>query len=378
MSSKVNIEKDVNLEFLLKEYSKGIVDLFDSILNAEIKKELVVLIKRELSNWILYYKELFPHSVNKKLVESLYKEDPKEVEKLFNYVIKNYKIYKDAYIWILKHFKTYSIELSYSDSDLLANLIKILTDSVIKINNKNNSVASKRIYKMVINLLVKDGYLKSVLEYVRDEELAKRVYMTCFYVKDFPPKDLLDIKSIIRQLFDSVEFEDEKMQLAGERMEIGFLTILSSLNKKQKELKHLKEVEIPENSKEIGKARELGDLKENAEYHSAKEKQQFLTKRLNSLMLEIENAKVIDTKDLQSSVVGFGTKVIILNEVTGKDESYLILGPWESNPDEGIISYKSPFGENLLDSREGDSLNFIINNTNFKYFVKKIEPIKFS
>lgn len=378
LSSKVNIEKDVNLEFLLKEYSKGIVDLFDSILNAEIKKELVVLIKRELSNWILYYKELFPHSVNKKLVESLYKEDPKEVEKLFNYVIKNYKIYKDAYIWILKHFKTYSIELSYSDSDLLANLIKILTDSVIKINNKNNSVASKRIYKMVINLLVKDGYLKSVLEYVRDEELAKRVYMTCFYVKDFPPKDLLDIKSIIRQLFDSVEFEDEKMQLAGERMEIGFLTILSSLNKKQKELKHLKEVEIPENSKEIGKARELGDLKENAEYHSAKEKQQFLTKRLNSLMLEIENAKVIDTKDLQSSVVGFGTKVIILNEVTGKDESYLILGPWESNPDEGIISYKSPFGKNLLDSREGDSLNFIINNTNFKYFVKKIEPIKFS
>ncbi|WNY68365.1 transcription elongation factor GreA [Borreliella lusitaniae] len=375
---KVNIEKNVNLESLLKEYSKGIVDLFDSILNAEIKKELVVLIKRELSNWILYYKELFPHSVNKKLVESLYKEDPREVEKLFNYVIKNYKIYKDAYIWILKHYKTYSIELSYSDSDLLANLIKILTDSVIKINNKNNYVASKRIYKMVINLLVKDGYLKSVLEHVRDEELAKRVYMTCFYVKDFPPKDLLEIKSIIRQLFDSVEFEDEKMQLSGERMEIGFLTILSSLNKKQKELKHLKEVEIPENSKEIGKARELGDLKENAEYHSAKEKQQFLTKRLNSLMLEIENAKVIDTKDLQSSVVGFGTKVVILNEITGKDESYLILGPWESNPDEGIISYKSPFGENLLDSKEGDSLNFIINNTNFRYVVKKIEPIKFS
>lgn len=378
LSSKVNIEKDVNLESLLKEYSKGIVDLFDSILNAEIKKELVILIKKELGNWILYYKELFPHSVNKKLVESLYKEDPKEVEKLFNYVIKNYKVYKDAYIWILKHSKTYSIELSYSDADLLVNLIKILTDSVIKINNKNNSVASKRIYKMVINLLVKDGYLKSVLECFRDEELAKRVYMTCFYVKDFPPKDLLEIKSIIRQLFDSVEFEDEKMQLAGERMEIGFLTILSSLNKKQKELKHLKEVEIPENSKEIGKARELGDLKENAEYHSAKEKQQFLTKRLNSLMLEIENAKVIDTKDLQSSVVGFGTKVVILNEITGKDETYLILGPWESNPDEGIISYKSPFGENLLDSKEGDSLNFIINNTNFRYFVKKIEPIKFS
>ncbi|APS98358.1 transcript cleavage factor [Borreliella mayonii] len=378
LSSKVNIEKDVNLESLLKEYSKGIVDLFDSILNAEIKKELVVLIKKELSNWILYYKELFPHSVNKRLVESLYKEDPREVEKLFNYVIKNYKIYKDAYIWILKHSKTYSIELSYSDSDLLSNLIKILTDSVIKINNKNNSVASKRIYKMVINLLIKDGYLKSVLGCMRDEELAKRVYMTCFYVKDFPPKDLLEIKSIIRQLFDSVEFEDEKMQLAGDRMEIGFLTILSSLNKKQKELKHLKEVEIPENSKEIGKARELGDLKENAEYHSAKEKQQFLTKRLNSLMLEIENAKVIDTKDLQSSVVGFGTKVVILNEFTGKDESYLILGPWESNPDEGIISYKSPFGENLLDSREGDSLNFVINNTNFRYVVKKIEPIKFN
>ncbi|QFP42166.1 transcription elongation factor GreA [Borrelia miyamotoi] len=373
---KVNIEKDINLEVLLREYSKNIVDLFDSILNAEIKKELVSLIKEELIDWVDYYKQLFPYYINKKLIDSLYKEDVKEIEQLFNYVIKNYKIYKDAYIWILKHYTAYSLNLDYSDSELLVSLIKILTGSVVKINNKNNSVANKRIYKMVINLLIKDKYLNIVLSKVMDEELAKRVYMTCFYIRDFPPKDLLHIKSAIRTVFGDIEFEDEKMQFAGDKVEIGFLTILSSLSKKQKELQYLKDVEIPENSKEIGKARELGDLKENAEYHSAKERQQFLTKRLNFLMSEIDVAKVVDTKELQSSVVGFGTKVTMINKDTEKEEFYLIFGPWESNPDEGIISYKSPFGENLLDAKEGDNLDFVINNTHFRYHVKKIEPAK--
>ena len=373
---KINIEKDINLEVLLREYSKNIVDLFDSILNSDIKKELVSLIKEEMIDWVGYYKQLFPYYINKKLIDSLYKEDVKETEQLFNYIIKNYKVYKDAYIWILKHYTTYSVNLDYSDSELLVNLIKILTDSVVKINNKNNSVANKRIYKMVINLLIKDRYLNIVLGKVMDEELAKRIYMTCFYIRDFPPKDLLYIKSAIRTVFGDIEFEDEKMQFAGEKVEIGFLTILSSLSKKQKELQYLKDIEIPENSKEIGKARELGDLKENAEYHSAKERQQFLTKRLNLLMSEIDVAKVVDMKELKSSVVGFGTKVTMLNEDTGKEEFYLIFGPWESNPDEGIISYKSPFGENLLDAKEGDSLNFMINNTHFRYHVKKIEPAK--
>ncbi|AFI30917.1 transcription elongation factor GreA [Borrelia crocidurae] len=373
---KINIERDINLEVLLKEYSKSIVDLFDAILNADIKKELISLIKEELVDWVAYYKQLFPCYVNKKLIDSLYKEDIKETEHLFNYVTKNYKMYKDAYIWILKHYTSYSLNLDYSDAELLVNLIKILTDSVIKINNKNNSVANKRIYKMVSNLLIKDKYLSIVLSNVMDEELAKRIYMTCFYIRDFPPKDLIHIKTAIRTVFGNIEFEDEKMQVSGDKVEIGFLTILSSLSKKQKELQYLKDVEIPENSKEIGKARELGDLKENAEYHSAKERQQFLTKRLNTLMSEIDVAKVIDIKELQSSVVGFGTKVTMINKDTELEESYLIFGPWESNPDEGIISYKSPFGENLLDSREGDSLDFVINNTHFQYYVKKIEPAK--
>ncbi|QMU98940.1 transcription elongation factor GreA [Borrelia sp. A-FGy1] len=376
LALKINIEKDINLEVLLREYSKDIVDLFDSILSSEIKKELVSLIKEELANWVFYYKRLFPYSVNKKLIDALYKEDIGETEQLFNYIIKNYKIYKDAYIWLLKHHNSYSLNLAYTDSELLINLVKILADSIIKINNKNNSVSNKRIYKMVINLLIKDKYLSTSLSEIMNEELAKRLYMTCFYIKDFPPKDLLAIKTSIRTVFDNIEFEDEKIQMSGDKAEVGFLTILSSLNRKQKELQYLKDVEIPENSKEIGKARELGDLKENAEYHSAKERQQFLTKKMNSLMLEIDMAKVIDTKELQSSVVGFGTKVIIFNKDTEKEESYLIFGPWESNPDEGIISYKSPFGENLLDAKEGDHLDFVINETHFRYCVKKIEAAR--
>jgi transcription elongation factor GreA len=156
----------------------------------------------------------------------------------------------------------------------------------------------------------------------------------------------------------------------------GFYTTSESYDKKQKRLQHIISVEVPENSKEIGEARELGDLKENAEYKAAKERQVNLSNTVTKLKEDIEKAQVLSMDDIDDSVIGFGTKVMLKNEESEEQEEYTIMGPWESDPSNQVLSYMSPFGGELSGHKEGDTFEFTINNKKYKYTVEKIEPVK--
>jgi transcription elongation factor GreA len=146
---------------------------------------------------------------------------------------------------------------------------------------------------------------------------------------------------------------------------------------KKQQLEQLVSVEIPANSKEIGEAIALGDLSENAEYKAAKERQGMLNTMTTRLQEEIGRAQIFDPTTLTTIRVSFGTTVTLKNELDNKNETYTILGPWESNPDQGIISYMSPFGNALLNGKEGDTLVFVINERDCKYTIKKITAAKF-
>ena len=92
------------------------------------------------------------------------------------------------------------------------------------------------------------------------------------------------------------------------------------------------EVDVPQNQKEIAFALSLGDLRENAEYKAAKEKQDELNAKVGKLKNELEKAQIFDKSTVTTSKISFGTKVNLLNELTGTKETYTILGPWESDP----------------------------------------------
>ncbi|MCF0241172.1 MAG: GreA/GreB family elongation factor, partial [Treponema sp.] len=122
--------------------------------------------------------------------------------------------------------------------------------------------------------------------------------------------------------------------------------------------------------------REKGDLKENAEYKAAKEKQHMLSLDLTRLQSELKRAVVFDPTTLTTSVVSFATTVTITDNETGKDEKFTILGPWESDPDNGIISYMSPFGNAIMDKKEGDVCVFTINEHKYNCTIKEITAAK--
>lgn len=125
-----------------------------------------------------------------------------------------------------------------------------------------------------------------------------------------------------------------------------------TLAAKRKELSTILSYEIPEAAQRIDAARELGDLKENAEYHAAKDYQKLLMQRAAELEDLISRARVVDNRDAAPDVSRFGTKITIKSGDVIRDVS--ILGIWEADPSQNIISYQTPFGSQLLGRRVGD------------------------
>jgi transcription elongation factor GreA len=132
--------------------------------------------------------------------------------------------------------------------------------------------------------------------------------------------------------------------------------------------------EVPANSKDIEFALSLGDLRENAEYKAAKEKQEHLNTQIAKLKEEIDRAQLFDPHSINTSRVSFGTKVILFNETKNHQEEYTVLGPWESDPENDIISYLSPFGNMILNKTVDERFEFAINNERVTYLVKEILP----
>ncbi|MFP6148577.1 transcription elongation factor GreA [Helicobacter pylori] len=128
-------------------------------------------------------------------------------------------------------------------------------------------------------------------------------------------------------------------------------------NKICAELKQLKEVERPNIVKEIDIARGHGDLKENAEYHAAKEKQRFIEARIVDLSEIVANAQVIDPSALAHNKVSFGSTIKILNLDNDKEFSYTIVGSVESDPAKGLISFGSPIAKSLIGKSKGDAVS---------------------
>ncbi|PAF42259.1 transcription elongation factor GreA [Helicobacter sp. 11S03491-1] len=144
------------------------------------------------------------------------------------------------------------------------------------------------------------------------------------------------------------------------------------------ELKNLKEIERPNIIKEIDIARGHGDLKENAEYHAAKEKQLFIEARINDLSQILSNAQVIDPQTLAHNKVSFGSTVKIRNLDNDKEFIYTIVGSTESNPSCGLISFGSPIAKSLIGKIQGDEVTISLPNGEndfeiLEIFYKKIE-----
>ena len=130
----------------------------------------------------------------------------------------------------------------------------------------------------------------------------------------------------------------------------------STFEKLSQELEQLKNEERAKVAKIIDEARELGDLKENAEYHAAKERQGLMEARISELTDIIGRAQVIDPSTLAHERVSFGSTVLLTDQETDEEIKYTIVGVQESDPSNGLISIESPLAKAILGKEEGDEV----------------------
>jgi len=152
------------------------------------------------------------------------------------------------------------------------------------------------------------------------------------------------------------DFDESAKAAAADLDEEVLYVTTESLQRKQGELQHLRSVEIPKNSHEIGEAASLGDLSENAEYEAAHHRQRILFKRAEELQKEIERARPIDPGWVRTDRVWPGTRFQARDVRTGEIVTYAILGAWDGRPEENVLSYLTPAAQKFLRRRVGEKV----------------------
>ena len=190
--------------------------------------------------------------------------------------------------------------------------------------------------------------------------------------------DELTRKSLMARIIKLVpEIQD---LLMGREQEVEETLIVSeeSLAERKAAYDKLIKEEIPQNREDIKIARSYGDLRENFEYKSAKEYQRVLMKRQGDWEKDLKIAQPTDFSDPDTSKVSIGT-IVQLEPSDGSGESltYTVLGAWDSDPDQGIIAYLSERGNEILDKKIGEEVEFPLGDGETKHYkITKIDPFR--
>ena len=266
-------------------------------------------------------------------------------------------------LWVIKFRKLTKFE------DLLSELItpRFLTAVFSAIDYESLQNATSRRIPLAEILsddkeLLRDMLAKGSAENAKDlaqalilnpgfEDLSKRSLLARF-IKLFP-----EIQEII-------EGGDSSSSSSGSvATDDSLIVSQSSYDRKIADLDELNKEKIPANSQAIEAARELGDLRENAEYQMAKDEQKILLARQSELQTDLMRAKPTDFSDAPIDGVGIGSIVELSDINSGEKQKYTILGAWDGDPDNNILSYLTPLGQKLLGKKVGDLVETEVENT---------------
>ena len=153
----------------------------------------------------------------------------------------------------------------------------------------------------------------------------------------------------------------------------GLVVSQKSFDLAKAEYEELISVKIPENKEAIATAREHGDLKENSEYKMARQDQDILLSRKNELEVDLSRARVTDFSEATLDNVGIGSVVTLKEGSSGNMRPYSILGAWDSDPDNDVLSYKTPLAQSIIGKKVNDSVQTSIGGNDETWTILKIE-----
>lgn len=342
--------------------------------NTHLKADFLECIKM-LPDWNAQYIRLFPTVLDMKLINELINAGfTADVQKLAKTSFEAFKDYRETVLFFfekcqdLEWFK--SAGIAYEKQ--LITLINVIELTFREINNHVNTTENKKINKKATELLFDNDTIFTYM-FSKGEDTVKKMYTLIDDIADIDPSYKSTARNKILEKYPDFKFRVTEEKLSQPK---GMIVTSKKLAEKKAEIDDIKNVQLEKNKVELADAKAKGDLKENAEYQAAKETKHQLELRLSKLQEELNRAVIFDPTTSTTAIVSFATEVTLHNNIENKDEVYTILGPWESDPDNNIISYMSPFGNAILDKKVGDNAKFVINEHNYDYTIKNINKAK--
>ena len=352
-----------------------VAGLFSKIEDADLQKSFLRSIERMTKKWPETFSRLFYAAPSKFIIDELIPRGKLEViRNLFQSTLDQYRDAREPFVWLVRNVFDEpwfaGFEIPYEK--ILIGMIHLLDLTYRDIENRRSVSTNRRLNKQIQDFLFKEERLLNFLM-MTDQDSITRLYTLVEDIKDLDPSIKINLKQRIKEKYPDFKFIGQVIE--AETVSGRMLVTRSGYEGKQKELRHLLEVEVPENSRDIGQAMAKGDLRENAEYKAALEKQGMLNTTAARLQQELQSAQIVDANDISTDQVTFGTRVTLMNLDADKSEEFTILGPWESNPSRRVISYLSPLGTKIYNSKPGEELHFKINDKEFHYRVENIEDV---
>lgn len=291
------------------------------------------LVRAERDDWTAVYSRWLRREAEPRLLSQLATalgtEAPGELDSFFDDVLAHPRRHEPAFVWLVETLA--ERELATARSPL--RLLQLVIESPAK---ARDTKMRGRLKKAMADGPVLSHLLKHVDadQAAQSEELIKRAPVPD-YLRD-------QLRTQLQMRFPDLQESEVDLLYALE----------SSIEIRRRQLKELLEEEIPANRRAIEEARALGDLRENFEYKSARQRHEYLSARVSRLEGDLTRARPIDLDAVDPSRIRIGTVATLRRG--GDQRQITILGPWESDPDRGVVSYEADTARQLIGKEVGD------------------------
>jgi transcription elongation GreA/GreB family factor len=311
--------------------------LFEGIEERLLRERAYTMVRERRPDWAALYRDAMARETDPRALDTLAAGlaagAPRELERFIDMLLAQPHRQPGAFAWLA--------ERAAIDEELRArNPLRLLQQLLGSLNR--DEFATYRI--RLLALAESGGTIPRLLTHLTEEQapLAEDAVRRAAALEPYQ-RDQLSAALELR--FRSLRRD----------VEAPLYATLPSITAKRAELNQIMGVDIPANRKAIEEARALGDLRENFEYKSARARHEYLNARAAALNGELIRVRPIDTTGTDLSAVRIGTRVDLVS-AGGTRRSITVLGPWESKPEEDVLSYESDFGKLLLDQPVGATL----------------------
>ncbi len=323
------------------------------------QKRALQIMQRENPSWHLIFLDLFLTTAQPLLRDYLvvalqkggyHKELQDKVEILLHHPIS----YPEIFFWYFQKVTSGKEELPFSD---IQGKLRFFEGLLIVLDYIEKNVRHRDLVKKILNLVVAERY-KLVRSLMQEASLGqiKEYLLLATKCQSFSDHDIKILHALAEVVYPTLaRFRKDKERGISEDMPLW--TTQEGFERTHRRIQQIATVETVQNAKEIEAARELGDLRENAEFKAALEKRDRLQGELKMLSDQLSRARVVTPDDVPSDEVGIGSVVHCLDR-RGQAIRFILLGPWDADPDKRILSLQSKLAQAMQGRFVGETFTF--------------------